>query len=138
MTTQIEVILVVISVEPDAGLVNYLAKNVGHDQYELPRKPLEDKSSLNVVRDILFEETGLEARIGFAGWVELKQIPVVDNVDRISEGTRLIGIPFACLIPGKMVEISKDSTWIQGKMLSQTKMVMDHLEIMQAANQIMS
>ncbi len=96
---QIEVLLVVVS--PNlrvAGESRVLLEEVD-GQLRIPSTLLgEQETGRETAASLLFDLTG-HREVTRSGWLTLKSCPLKDSPSRLLNGTRVLSLPFACMLP---------------------------------------
>lgn len=105
---QLEVILVVLGYDLQSKHISFLLNNSSSGL--LSAIIDEGSSSLDIASELLGIHTGCRGLIGGVGWVHLKQLPIIDNADRIIDGERWVAVPYVCVIP-KEVNLLEDE-WV--------------------------
>ncbi len=129
MSHRIEVILVVAA--PDGSgrsKMTFLVHKRADCLFSLPKMILPTDASTLQVADILLLSIGLRARIGVGGWVEVKQLGLMDNVDRRDEQGRLIGVVYGCVLP-EVITAPTDGVWLSLTDMGNCQLVSDHRDI---------
>jgi hypothetical protein len=98
----------------------------------LPHTMLGDRTCLEVAASLLLEATGLAARIAGTGWIDLRPYPLVDDTNRVRQGVRFIGVPFAFFLPQDSIENRGNYLWLTLSELSNVQILYDHREILLA------